>query len=319
MDTLYILGNGFDIAHELPTRYWDFRQFLVRKNWEFLERFEELYGVYPIDRNDPYTNVKVWEDCIKQRLWGALEEKMAQLDIESLLDISDSIVEQMDLDGGNWGIEDTMNEYWKKEFSFISLLPQYVYEWIESIDLSDVTPMSSRLLRRNGAKFLTLNYTATLEECYQVDPDDILHIHGALKKYSEYGPILGHGYKKGVEKHRQKADEADYYFDEGRKSIENAIVNIFSNTIKDTDSLIREHRGYFETLDSIDEVVILGLSYSDVDIPYLLEVKRYVKSEAKWTLYYHSLKDHEKLNEIIKRLEIDQSLVKYLHSDVFWK
>lgn len=27
--TLYILGNGFDLAHELPTAYWDFRTYLT--------------------------------------------------------------------------------------------------------------------------------------------------------------------------------------------------------------------------------------------------------------------------------------------------
>lgn len=27
--TLYILGNGFDLAHKLPTAYWDFRTYLM--------------------------------------------------------------------------------------------------------------------------------------------------------------------------------------------------------------------------------------------------------------------------------------------------
>ena len=39
--TLYILGNGFDLAHGLPTKYWDFRMYLNAVHPEFLEAFEE--------------------------------------------------------------------------------------------------------------------------------------------------------------------------------------------------------------------------------------------------------------------------------------
>lgn len=29
MKTLYIIGNGFDIAHGLDTSYWNFREYLL--------------------------------------------------------------------------------------------------------------------------------------------------------------------------------------------------------------------------------------------------------------------------------------------------
>ena len=45
--TLYILGNGFDLAHKLPTAYWDFRTYLNSAHPEFLEAFEEHYDIYP--------------------------------------------------------------------------------------------------------------------------------------------------------------------------------------------------------------------------------------------------------------------------------
>ncbi|MEZ5451194.1 MAG: AbiH family protein, partial [Thiothrix sp.] len=44
---LYIIGNGFDIAHNLPTKYWDFRNFLDQVYPEFLNQFEEAYDIYP--------------------------------------------------------------------------------------------------------------------------------------------------------------------------------------------------------------------------------------------------------------------------------
>ena len=53
---LYIIGNGFDIAHKLPTNYWDFRKYLEYVDYGFLNAFEiyqdvkivifvHLYGV----------------------------------------------------------------------------------------------------------------------------------------------------------------------------------------------------------------------------------------------------------------------------------
>ena len=44
---LFIIGNGFDIGHGLPTGYWDFRTFLDLVHTEFLKSFEEHYDIYP--------------------------------------------------------------------------------------------------------------------------------------------------------------------------------------------------------------------------------------------------------------------------------
>ncbi|MER2149505.1 MAG: AbiH family protein, partial [Ruminococcus sp.] len=41
LSNLYVLGNGFDLAHGLKTRYWDFRTFLDKNHSEFLTEFEK--------------------------------------------------------------------------------------------------------------------------------------------------------------------------------------------------------------------------------------------------------------------------------------
>lgn len=43
MKRLFIIGNGFDIAHGLPTRYLDFREFLEKNDFSFFERVFEIY------------------------------------------------------------------------------------------------------------------------------------------------------------------------------------------------------------------------------------------------------------------------------------
>lgn len=38
---LYIVGNGFDLAHGLPTAYWNFREYLEKVDCGFLSAFEK--------------------------------------------------------------------------------------------------------------------------------------------------------------------------------------------------------------------------------------------------------------------------------------
>lgn len=318
MCTLYMIGNGFDLAHRLPTSYWDFRKFLEAHDLDFLIEFENLYGIPQIDVGDPYTNATAWQDSIKALLWGSLEENMSHVDTTSIVNMSDSIVDQLGLDGGNWGIEDTMNEYWRERFSFLEQLPEYVQQWVESIDLSNTSPRKSSLVGIAGAKFLTFNYTATLEECYRIDPDSIIHMHGALPHFADYGPVMGHGFKAGIADHRIKAHEADAIFDEGRKSIENALADIFQATIKDTELIIREHENYFRSLHSCDHVVVIGLSYCQVDIPYLLAVKRHISPAARWTMFYYSDDDMLNLEKAIATLNIEKTLIDPKRTDEFW-
>ena len=176
MGILYVIGNGFDIAHGLKTSYWNFREFLEERDWLFLERFEKIYGFPQVDEADPYTNVAAWRNYLCKYLWGSLEEKMSLVDTDDIVNMSDSITEQLELDGGNWGIEDTMNEYWRDMFGFLDQLPQYVQEWITGIDLSCVSPRKTCLVGESNALFLTFNYTATLEECYIIDPDSVIPV-----------------------------------------------------------------------------------------------------------------------------------------------
>lgn len=53
MKSLYIIGNGFDRAHNLDTSYWSFREYLDDKYPDFLVAFEHLYNIGRIDFQIP--------------------------------------------------------------------------------------------------------------------------------------------------------------------------------------------------------------------------------------------------------------------------
>ena len=78
--TLYILGNGFDLAHKLPTAYWDFRTYLKSAHPEFLEAFEKHYDIYP----------SMSDEAKKEYLWNRFESNLANIDEDlSLIHISE--------------------------------------------------------------------------------------------------------------------------------------------------------------------------------------------------------------------------------------
>lgn len=319
MSTVYIIGNGFDLTHNLPTKYWDFRRFLEACDWEFLVRLEELFGIAQIDPGDPYVNVEAWEKGLDHVLWGALEEKLAYPDIEAMISYSDSVIDQLYLDGGNWGIEDTMDAYWEERYGFVKRLSSYVEAWIKSIDLSEVVPRKQELIGLKEGKVLTFNYTSTLEECYRVAPEIIEHIHGGLEPFAEEPPIIGHGDRQSAMAHRNKAHEAQQLYDEGGTSIENAIADYFDRTLKDTEHIIRQKHRFFQSLTDVDSVVVLGLSYSDVDFPYLCEIKKHLPSKARWTMSYYTPEDRAKLEKTLKELDLNEGIVDTIHSEEYYR
>ena len=52
---LFIIGNGFDRAHGLPTRYIDYRDYLFHNYPDFLKDVEEAYSLNPED-------IEWWQD-----------------------------------------------------------------------------------------------------------------------------------------------------------------------------------------------------------------------------------------------------------------
>lgn len=290
---------------------------MEEENLEFLIQLEEIFGISQIDINDPYTNISAWTSMIKDILWGSLEENLAHPDVERMQSISESISGELIRDVGDWGIKDTLDSYWHEMYGLVRDLQRYVLKWILSISLSAVVPRMKELINLNNGKILTFNFTSTLEDCYQVDPSIIEHIHGGLEPYTYEVPIIGHGNKASIQKYRSTAREADEQFDEATTSIENAIADYYEETLKDTAEIIRNKRYFFQNLKTVNNIIVIGLSYSDVDMPYLQEIKRVVSPDASWTMCYFSPKSERQLDKAINQLEINHLYVTKIHSDAY--
>lgn len=319
MKTLYIIGNGFDIAHGLDTKYWKFREFLEEHHTEFLYQFENLYNIQPIDESDPRISqaaVERWKKSVDNSLWSVFEDKMGNPDIQSMMDFSASILDDMNLDGGLIGIRDTMNEYWRDQYGYVQKLQQYLKEWIETVDTSVANIKKDSLVESDDI-FLNFNYTDLLERVYKID--DVFHIHGGVGSVSGDSPIIGHCNKKDIDQHNQWAKDADEEYAEGEASIHEAVVDYLESIYKDTDRIIRFNDFFWDRLNEVNRVIIIGWSAGEVDRPYLKKVKECVAPDTTWNYYWYSPKDKDSIEEAFTEVGIaDMARVDKGQSNDFW-
>ena len=320
MNSLYIIGNGFDLAHGIDTRYWSFRTFLEETYPDFLQQFESLYSIQPLDDSEyGYSEEaqKRWDARVNKELWSEFERFMATPDIQSMLDYSSSVVGSLNLDSGNNGIRDTMDDYWAREFRFIKELQKHVKEWIEQIDIRNISPKKQALVDNDGDYFFNFNYTRLLEDIYHVD--QVIHIHGTIGDDANYDPIMGHCNNAEIEKRKRFSYEADEHYDEGEASIQEAVADYLSEIYKDTAFYMSVNSHFFENLHTVTNIVIIGWSAGDVDIPYLLKIKDSISKDARWTVYYYNSDAYNSLSKALSECGISgKFIVDFKETCTFW-
>jgi len=317
MRTLYLFGNGFDIAHNINTPYSSFRAFLSEKHESFLTQFEAMYHIQPLDDTEPwYTDAaqKRWEQSVLKNLWSFFEEEIGNPDVDGMHDMAESLLDGMPSEG----IKDTLNAYWREQYGFSKSFQKYVLEWLETIDTSKATCKKSELVNNQSDLFINFNYTDTLESVYGIR--DVLHIHGSVPTCSTTLPIMGHGNKYLVDLYRRKAKKAQEQFIEWEESICNAIADYCETLYKDTDKIISLNEKFFSSLKNVEQIICLGLSFGDVDIPYLVRIQQEIKPTTKWMVYYYDSAARKRLKDVFGILGISRKYeVYFLQSDSFWE
>lgn len=316
MGTLYMVGNGFDIEHGIRTPYSDFRRYLEIHHESFLTVFESMYHIQPLDDTEPWYSEAAqerWEESVLKDLWKTFEEEIGKPDVDGMHDMASSIAEGMPAEG----IKDTLDIYWKEQYGFSSDLQKYVLEWIESIDTSSVRPIKKSLIGNCTDIFINFNYTDILERVYGIK--NVLHLHGGVPSCSETPPIMGHGNKIIIDSYKRQAQRAYEECVEWEESICLAIAKFCASLYKDTDSIISNNAQFFSSLKDIDKIESIGLSFGNVDTPYLLRIAETVKPTSKWIIYYFSEDDRKRLKDVFGILGISGKFETYfLPSKMFW-
>lgn len=219
---------------------------------------------------------------------------------------------------------------WAEEIAdpdLINLLYDAVSEPMELVNKENGTittekSAASKIVNRqkggNALKVIRTNANKdTLEKVYGIK--DVLHLHGGIPSCCEIAPIMGHGNKYIIDLYRRKAKEAQEEYVEWYESICNAIADFCESLYKDTDAIISENDDFFSALRDVNQVVCLGLSFGDVDVPYLDRIEYEVRPETKWLVYYHSDEDLKRLKSVFGITGISRKFEVYFRkSDNFW-
>ena len=259
---LYVIGNGFDIAHGLHTTYEDFRQWLLKqRNGPFIHSFEKLYP-----------NVKN-----ERGLWCDIERALGQISLKDAIYYDQNYQYCPDeVNNENSSLVAYRCGYHIN--NVVKVLPILLKEWAESIELDGHTPIFNFA---HNAYFLTFNYTKTLEDIYGVKKENVLHIHEAVNEKKPLVVGCGDNY----------FEEDDY--NPGDDSVDmNKIKNLLLQFKKPVKTILQEpitHK-WFKSLKDISNVVVFGHSCSQVDKPYFEELSKNISSDATWTIYVHNAK-----------------------------
>ena len=176
----------------------------------------------------------------------------------------------------------------------VGILPGLLRDWVASISTNDTNPTFGL---NKGSKFLSFNYTRTLEDVYQIKADDILHIHGTIIVDSPL--VVGYGESRFEDDEYVPDDDAiDVYL----------IKNLLSHCRKPVDAILKEPipQLWFKSLGEIESVIVYGHSCSKVDKPYFETVANNIKVNASWTFNVHDANKNKSIEKFAKSILTDK-------------
>ena len=297
MSRLFIIGNGFDVAHGLPTKYRDFKFYLKEKYcvedklYLLPDRYLEPNGGEELDEEDcgkflyNFINnsmygckacIECTNDCCNCE-WNQFEEALGRLNFDYIF--NEASFFEFDYDEDDYPDEWANSRKREDIASNIEIAARNIYiyfnDWIKSINIKDAT-FKGRFdeLIEDDSIFINFNYTSTLEDIYDVE--DVFHIHGFIDE----NIIVGHGLEQ---------KEMDNLYDEYMGKFTGAeyeLYKVIKFFKKNTDEIIVENRTFFESLSDVTEIYSFGFSFSDVDLPYIRKICDSVDTE-KVVWYQH--------------------------------
>lgn len=287
---LFIIGNGFDLAHNLPTRFDpDFKN--------IAEKYEQdnFWDLYQSCRNDIWSDFENLLGCpdfntLEQVFDGHAPDYLSDREIDR-----DSIIHQVKLNGN---LKDALYEFANKADDFLCNIKANYF--IEQILDSD-------------GYYINFNYTHTLEKIYDIQLEHILHIHGEVGRDN-----LRLGYPKGnftPEKYTYDVRE------KGRGPYIECEIEDYINRIEDYyvrtayAELVYKCKSFYKEskidllkcfLDKnqckIEEIIVYGHSCA-IDFDYFSYINiRY--SNAYWKLYARGEEQESNARHLIKENSI---------------
>lgn len=264
----YVLGNGFDIHYNLPTKYCNFKNYLIRNGYdEIVQKVDNLFW----ERGD--FNPQEIEN------WSTFENMLVVFNRLSSDDLYQEAFANAETDDDRAGFWDSPS--WNADYfnEYVEILKQQFFNWINGINT--VIMPDEYFNPVPGDAVLTFNYTTTVEDNYNTMGIQVTHIHGT--KNQEI--VVGHNEKPSPELFRVIEDEDSDYRDVTTKNTINRILTQASqNYYKNSIQILHRYHTLFTQIPHFDKVVIMGLSCGQQDKIYIQEIIKYA---SVIDFYYH--------------------------------
>lgn len=263
---LYIIGNGFDLAHNLGTSYSDYKEF-IRKNLARNYKWETILNFYPDD----------------YEFWSDIEYNVCKINTDLYFELKKCF---------GFGLLDDLYRQIHKSFEKFILS-------VESAALS-----KKPIFRfAKDSLFLTFNYTSLLEDIYNIPKDRIIYVHNdisgpaieILYNLENKTPcIIGHSFVEG-----------DYAVSSNSALLKDReYLDYVNSTTKRSDDIIKKkHIVEFilKYKNMIEEVVFYGFSFSITDKAYVRMI--YSILSNKPIKIFYKLKKKETQEQCISSLK----------------
>lgn len=286
----FIIGNGFDLAHNLPTKYDpDFKN--IAKKYEQ----NNFWDLYQSRNNDIWSD---FENLLGCPDFNSIEEIFNGYEPDYFSDREsdrDSIIYQVALNGH---LQEALNEFANNAEESLSKIQRV--EYFDHILVPD-------------GYYISFNYTHTLEHVYGVPCERILHIHGEVGESN-----LELGYPKG------SFNPEMYSYDptgKGRGLFVETPIEVYIGRIEDYysrtayEELLGKCKAFSkevrvdlleEFLDKnhleLEEIIVYGHSCA-IDFVYFNYLNtRY--SHAHWTFYVKGREHECNVKNLIKEYSI---------------
>lgn len=318
MKDLYVIGNGFDIHHRIPSSYKNFRTWLEDNDPDLLSRMDEVLGL-----------------CTDE-WWNEFETNLGEVSAvrfftenvasENEPDIMSEDFRSGELDNARYEIEDRLG-------GLIADLKAEFQLWASQLPPGDDGEVV--LVNSKEAFFLTFNYSLTLEKLYGIRPEIILHIHGsALDKDSI---VVGHGRSYSVIRDELDdplpeppddvpAEEYEKWFQEvaaanaddySTQQAKDAAASALYSIHKDVAGIIAHNTAFFQSLKDVERIHIYGLSFADTDLPYLDAIFGSVNlSNVDVEISWFSDKDKNRIEDFLSTVPQPKSVNLMRLSDI---
>lgn len=274
---LYVVGNGFDISHGIKSRYSDFKEWLKQKGRDRLISMMDIF----FNNDDSF--------------WSDTEHSLGDYNERSIAEFCNPN-DTIDYDHPTQytiAYEDSPDWIFKPELNdFLNSFS----EWVDSIDIS-ITEQKWAL--PTESKYLTFNYTETLEKYYGIPKENICHIHGSRLDNEKY--IIGHN--NFCDPNNPFDDDSKLLYQQETFS---KIIRWMNDLYKDTSKIIGKHKSFFDSLCGIKHVVVIGFSFSNIDLPYLEEIVKKTGRDTSWLIYYHTSEDEKAIDSFITRVGLEK-------------